>query len=178
MLADDEPLSGSPSSGEVRPGALDPALLRAVAEAVLPESLGESGRERAVTAFELWWERFEPDAELVHPYGGWVIPRGPPDREPEWSAQLDALDAVSREQAGTGFADTAVEERRALLAGAITDAGPGFPEPARAEHIAVAVMAHYFGSPDAANRCYGVEIDKLSCRTTATAGEAPPPVSG
>ena len=176
MIADRERLSGTKPPGPGRPAPLDPELLRAVGEAVLPESLGEAGRERVIVAFELWWDRFEPDAELIHTYGGWVIPYGPPDREPEWSAQLRQLDQTSAERWGAPFGDVPVERRRAVLAELITDEGPAFPEPARAEHVAVALMAHYFGSPEAVNRCYGVAIDPLTCRTTATAGEIPPPI--
>lgn len=171
-LSAQEPRAGT------SPQPLDPDLLRAVGEATLPESLGPDGRERAVRAFELWWEAFEPNAELTHPYGGWVIAVGPPDREPEWSAQLVELDRAARARHDVRFADATVDQRRTLLAERITDAGDSFPRPAWAEHVAVALMAHYFGSADASNRCYGVEIDKLTCRSTESAGRVPPPLEG
>jgi hypothetical protein len=176
MIADGNRLSGAEQARTGRPAPLDPRLLRAVGEAVLPESLGAAGRERAIVVFETWWREFKPNAELVHPYGGWVIPYGPPDREPEWSAQLLQLDQLSTARWGTPFRDRPLAERRDLLGELITDEGPGFPEPARAEHVAVALMAHYFASPEAVNRCYGVAIDPMSCRTTTTAGQIPPPI--
>ena len=37
---------------------LDPALLRSVSDVVLPEELGATGRENAVTAFEKWLAGF------------------------------------------------------------------------------------------------------------------------
>ena len=62
--ADDQ----SPSAEHDR--ELDEKILRAIGNAVLPESIGETGRELAVEAFELWLSEFEPVAELTHPYGG------------------------------------------------------------------------------------------------------------
>lgn len=176
MLADGtDALGADEGSGVSVPRrALDPDLLRATGEAVLPESLDPEGREDAVRAFELWWEAFEPNAELMHPYGGWVIPHGPPDREPEWSRQLAALEREAVARLGTPFAEATIEARRQILAEQVTDAGPEFPLPAYAEHVAVALLAHYYRSGDARNRCYGARIDPLTCRSTATVSALPP----
>ncbi len=158
--------SEHPASTDVR--RLDRVRLRAVGDAVLPESLGEDGRERAVVAFEIWLQELEPEAELVHPYGGWIVPYAPGDPSARWAEQLEALEQGAQDGSIT------LQDRRAMLAERIEDEGPGFPSPAYAHHVAVALMAHYFGSSDATNACYGVAIDKLRCRVIATAGEKPP----
>ena len=97
------------------PRALDATLLRAVGDAVLPEAIGPNGREVAVGAFELWLSDFQPVAELRHPYGGWEIPYGPPDPEPGWSAQLEALDILAEARWGALFASLSADRRREIL---------------------------------------------------------------
>ncbi len=160
------------------PRALDSLLLRAVGDAVLPEAIGPDGRETAVGAFELWLSGFQPVAELRHPYGGSAIPYGPPDPEPGWAAQLEALDLLAEARWGSPFAAVSVERRRELLGEQIGVPSDGFPAPGRAQHVAVALMAHYFTSADAVDRCYGVRITKLECRSIDDVGERPTPLAG
>ena len=158
------------------PRALDATLLRAVGDAVLPDSIGRDGREDAVGAFELWLSGFEPVAELRHPYGGWEIPYGPPDPEPGWSAQLEALDLLAEARWGSPFAGLSVDRQREILGEQMGPPTAGFPAPGRARHIAIALMAHYFTSADAVDRCYGVRITKLECRSIDDVGERPEPL--
>ncbi len=157
---------------------LDRELLRAVGDAVLPDTIGEDGRDGAIVAFEIWLQEFEPNAELVHPYGGWIVPYGPDDPSPRWVEQLEHLERTTRDKSMSSFRDLSREDRRALLAEAIEDKGSDFPTPAYAQHVAVALMAHYFASSDATNQCYGVAIDKLQCRGAQTAGEKPLALDG
>lgn len=156
--------------------ALDAPLLRAVGDAVLPESLPANQREDAIASFELWLEGFDPVAELRHPYGGDVVPYGPPDPTPGWSAQLEALDLIADARYQATFGELDRGARRTLLQEQITDPGEGLPSTVRARHIATALMAHYFGSPVATDRCYGVAIRRLECRSNDTVGGRPPAV--
>lgn len=155
------------------PRALNTALIRAVGAAVLPESLDPEDRDRAVVAFELWLADFEPVAELTHPYGGWEIPHGPPHPEPGWSAQLEALDLLADARWGADFAELSIDRRRSLLQEQVGEPEGGFPAPGRAQHVAVALMAHYFTSPEAVDRCYGVRIGRLECRSMEGVGDRP-----
>ena len=155
------------------PRALDAALLRAVGDAVLPEAIGPEGREIAVGAFELWLSDFQPVAELTHPYGGSEIPYGPPDPEPGWSAQLEALDLLAQARWGSPFPELSVHRRKEILGEQMGAPADGFPAPGRAQHVGVALMAHYFTSPDAVDRCYGVRITKLECRSIDDVGGRP-----
>ena len=158
------------------PRALDPTLLRAIGDAVLPEAIGPEGREIAVGAFELWLSDFQPVAELRHPYGGWEIPYGPPDPEPGWSAQLEALDLLAQARWAPPFASLSVDRRREILGEQMGAPTGGFPAPGRARHVGVALMAHYFTSADAVDRCYGVRITKLECRSIDDVGRRPEPL--
>jgi len=180
-----DPASGAAREGQAQPEsgtghvssrALDPTLLRSLADTVLPESLGAAEREDAVLAFEAWLLGFQPVAELRHPYGGDLVPYGPPDPEPGWSAQLEALDLASRARHGSAFAELDRALRRAILDEHIDDDGEGFPAPARARHVAVGLMAHYFASPIAIDRSYGRRIESQACRSTDGVGDPPPPI--
>ena len=155
------------------PRALDTILLRAVGDAVLPEAIGPNGREIAVGAFEFWLSDFQPVAELTHPYGGSEIPYGPPDPEPGWSAQLEALDILAEARWDSSFASLSADRRREILGEQMGPPTDGFAAPGRARHVAVALMAHYFASADALDRCYGVRITKLECRSIDDVGKRP-----
>ncbi len=138
--------------------------LRAVAEAVLPAELGADGRERAVTAFERWSDGLEPVAELAHPY---LVPEtrySGPDPRPGWTAQLQGLEKECHARHRTPLADLDVAGRRKLLARGVGQAGPGLGAPANANHIAVALMAHFFASPAATDLCYRRTIARQQCR--------------
>ncbi len=170
---------GDRSVSEPRtPRRLHRELLRAIGDAVLPGAIGADGREKAIVAFEVWLQEFTPNAELVHPYGGWEVAYGPEDPSPRWAEQLDDLERLARQRSMASFGELSRDDRRTLIADAIEDAGPGFPTPAEAQHVAVALMAHYFRSTEATNQVYGVAINKLQCRVITTAGEKPPALGG
>ena len=104
------------------------------------------------------------------------MPYGPPDPEPGWTAQLDALDLAARARYGSGFAELDRALRRTILDEQIADDGTGFPASSRARHVAVGLMAHYFGSSLANDRCYGRSIDRQTCRSTDDVSTPPPPL--
>lgn len=152
---------------------LDPSLLRALAAVVLPTDLGEAGREAAVQSFERWAQAYEPVAELNHGYGTSEIRYAPPDPVPAWKAQLEALELEAQKRAGSSYVGLDAAGRRALLERQGLDGGSGIPSPLSAQHIAVALMAHWFGSSDASDRCYGRRIAERTCRGIDTAPAAP-----
>ncbi|MDH5589035.1 MAG: gluconate 2-dehydrogenase subunit 3 family protein [Gemmatimonadota bacterium] len=144
--------------------ALDADVLGAVAEIVLPSELGAEGRVVAVTAFAEWCAAYEPVFEVNHGYGTSEIRYGPPDPVPGWRAQLQALDVEARKRHDAGFAELDRERREALLRAHLAGAPEGMSDPVRAEHVASALMAHWFRSPEAVDRCYGVRISPVTCR--------------
>ncbi len=157
------------------PTPLPPTPLRAAAEAVLPGELGHDGTERAVAAFERWAAGIEPVAELGHPY---LVPEtrySGPDPRPGWAAQLDALDREAGHRHGAAFADLGIAARRALLARPLAQAGPGPGSPLNAQHIAAALLAHFYASPVATDLCFGRTIAKQQCRGLDGAPDEPAP---
>lgn len=163
-LGADDPAPARASGPGAAPVPLPAPTLRAVAEAVLPGELGEEGRERAVTAFERWSHGLEPVAELSHPY---LVPEtrySGPDPRPGWAAQLQGLEKECRAHHAIDLADLDLADRRELLARGVGQAGPGLGAPANANHIAVALMAHFFASPVATDMCYRRTIAKQQCR--------------
>ena len=155
------------------PAALPAGTLRAVAEAVLPAELGGEGRERAVAAFERWSEGLEPVAELSHPYLVPEIRYSGPDPRPGWAAQLEGLDKECRSRHGLSLAAIDMPERRKMLERPLGQAGSSLGSPASADHIAVALMAHFFASPVATDLCHGRVIGKQQCRGLDGAGAEP-----
>ena len=152
---------------------LHPELLRAVADVTLPSDLEDASREDAVQAFERWALDFEPVAELNHGYGTSEIRYGPPDPVPAWQAQLDALELEAQKRMGSSFSALSISERRDLITGQGLDGGPALPSPLQARHVAVALMAHWFASPEAVDRCYGRRIAERACRGIDTAPSEP-----
>ena len=121
-----------------------PEILRGVAEVVLPGELGPDGRERAVRAFERWSEGLVPVAELSHPYVVPEIRYSGPDPRPGWAAQLDGLDKESRGRHGAPFAELEAAARRDILARPLSRAPAELGPPQDADHVATALMAHFF----------------------------------
>jgi hypothetical protein len=160
------------------PRVLPGDLLRALAAVVLPATaLGPEGIEEAAAAFEAWTEAFEPVAELEHGYGTSEIRYGPPDPAPGWAAQLQGLDLESQHRFEKSFVALTAEERRGLLAGHLGGV-EGLPAPARAPHVALGLLAHFYGTPRATDLCYGRHIRKETCRGLAGVAEAPPLLEG
>lgn len=169
--------SGAGSSG-AGPVPLPGHTLRAVAEATLPAELGDEGRERAVAAFERWSDGLEPVAELAHPY---LVPEtrySGPDPRPGWAAQLQGLEKECRARYGKDLGDLDVAARRKLLAGPVGQAGAGLGSPSNTDHVAIALMAHFFASPTATDLCYERVIAKQQCRGLDGALASPPRAAG
>ncbi len=164
-----------PGAATPAPRALDPVVLAALAEAVLPAELGASGRQAATEAFTEWLAGYEPAAERPHPYLTPDISYGPPDPAPGWNAQLAALDLEAVRRIGRPFAELDASERRPLIRGQIGSEGPDLPDPARARHVAVGLLAHFYASSSANDACYGARIGKDLCRGLDSLEGAPPP---
>ena len=159
--------------------ALDPGMLAAVGDAVLPESLGATGRTSSVRAFAAWIAAYQPVAEEMHGYGDAEITYTPADPAPGWNAQLEALDLLSRRKFRRGIAAIDTAKRRELIAAQIGRAGARLPSnPLQAAHVAVALMAHWADSSAATDVVYGAKIGKGECRILADSPRKPLPLAG
>lgn len=154
-------------------------VLDAVAEAVLPQELGGDGVVRALASFRAWLAGYEPVPELVHGYGTSEVEYGPADPAPRWTAQLQALDIEARKRHGRGFPALSGRERRGILRQRIDEEagdGAGLPHPLAARHVAVALLSHWYRTPDATDRAYGVRIRRETCRPLDGAPDRPGPL--
>jgi len=155
-------------------GRPDPHLLLALGRAVLPSELGAAGIERVVAEFATWVSEYRLGAELDHGYGTSEIEYTPEHPGPRWAEQLKSLDAESRRRKGKPFVALSAEEQRELIGAQIGDSSAdGFPPPARAQHVAVGLMAYFTASPQATDLCYQAEIGKDTCRDLAASSARP-----
>jgi hypothetical protein len=162
------------------------ATLRAVAGLALPAAaLGPRRLEEAVARFERWRDGFQPVAELDHPYLSTdEIQYGPPDPRPGWDAQLDALELEARRRWERGYAEAAAGEREEMLRTHLerhlprASGATPLPEPARAPHVAIALMAWFAATPAANDLCFGRAIRRHTCRGLPSAVDEPAPLEG
>lgn len=158
--------------------AASPRTLRALGEAVLPSELGEVRIAATVTGFQRWIAGYREGAELLHGYGTSKLERASPTPATRWAAQLDALDVAARRAHGRAFAALPVGQRRALVQSAL-DAinAERIPAIGMAPHIALALLAHFYGSAEATDLCYDAAIGRQSCRPLAVSTRQPLPLA-
>ena len=160
---------------EPQPNAMP---LSALAAAVLPAELGSAGTARAVANFQRWMDGYRPGAEVNHGYGTGRIERLEADPRPQWRSQLAALDADARRAGGRSFGALTIEQRQAIVRAALAgERGETLPAPLAARHVAVALLAHFYESPEANDLCYEAQIGRQQCRPLAAQGQRPVPLS-
>jgi hypothetical protein len=155
----------------------NPATLDALAEVLLPSALGKAGFTAEVTAFRDWSAGYRASAELNHGYGTSRLRSTGPTPLTRWAQQLDGLDREARDKHQRTFHDLGITEReaivRAALAGERLDRTTGVAE---ANHVAVALLVHFYSSPAATNLCYQANVGPLTCRPLATSARKPLPM--
>lgn len=157
----------------------DPRTLRALGAAVLPSELGDAGIAAAVREFERWIAGYREGAELVHGYGTSTLERAGPTPATRWATQLDALDVAAQRAHARPFAAATVLQRRALVQSDLARfALDRLPPIGRAPHVALALLAHFYGTAEATDLCYGVRIMRQHCRPLAASTRAPLPLLG
>jgi hypothetical protein len=150
------------------------AQLSALAAAVLPTELGAEGTARAVGSFQRWMDGYRPGAEVNHGYGTARIERLDGDPRPQWRSQLSALDADARRAGGASFAALSIAQRQAIVRTALAgERGETLPSPLAARHVALALLAHFYESPEANDLCYEAQIGRQQCRPLAAQAQRP-----
>jgi hypothetical protein len=159
--------------------SLDGAMVRSVAEVVLPAELGNDGFARVGRAFSEWARGYRAGVELVHPYGSTTLRQTGESPTPRWRSQLVALDGEARARHQRGFTALTKEQRRELVTAAFANERANrLPDPLQADHVAMALMAWYFASPEAADLCYNARINRNQCRPLVNAPRQPLPLAG
>lgn len=150
------------------------ARLLAVAEAVLPASLGAEGLGRAVDRFLLWLKDYREGAERDHGYGVTAVRVLPPSPAARYPAQLDDLDT----RAGGALSTLPLADRQRIVTAAIDAAGiRGLPARPTGGHVATDLMAHYFHGAGATDLAYGRAIGRGACRDLAGSEARPAPLT-
>ncbi len=158
-------------------GPLPPQSLGALGHAVLPSELGHDGVERGIAAFQRWLREYIPNAELLHGYGTGTIGYSAEDPTPRWQSQLQALEEISNQQFGIALVDLPREQLRQLVTTAIEhDRLDRLPSPSHARHVAVALLAFFYGTSEATDICYRATIGKNACRPLAELSKRPDPM--
>ena len=159
--------------------ALDAPLLAALGNAILPESLGATGRSHAVRAFREWIAAYVPVSEEMHGYGYAEIRYTVADPAPGWNAQLQGLDLLAKRQFGSGFASLKADKRDTLVRAQLAAVRNGrLPaNPLTAPHVAIALLAHWAASSEATDLAYGARIMKDNCRSLADSPHKPLPLT-
>lgn len=158
--------------------AASPRTMRALGDAVLPSELGTAGIAAAVADFQRWIAGYREGAELTHGYGTSRLQFSGPTPATRWATQLDALDAAARRAHGAPFAALAVPQRRTLVQAEL-DAlkADRLPAVEKAPHVALALLAHFYGSTLANDLCYESAIGRLQCRPLAQSPRRPLPLA-
>ncbi len=158
--------------------AASPRTMRALGEAVLPQELGQAGIATATADFQRWIAGYREGAELVHGYGTSQLEFSGPTPATKWAAQLDALDARARRAHGKRFDAITTSQRRALVQADLDTVGAKqLPSLIRAPHVALALLAHFYGSSAANDLCYEAAIGRQQCRPLAQSGRRPLPLA-
>lgn len=169
----------SPESAPPQSSSLDATMVTRVAEVVLPAELGDDGFNRVSRGFTRWVTEYRPGVELVHLYGSTNLRQTGASPATRWHSQLGALEREARAKHQRGFSALTREQRRELVSAALA-AGRAtrLPEPLEADHVALALLAWYFASPDAIDLCYGKLIGRNQCRPLVNSSREPLPLRG
>lgn len=158
-------------------GALDAALVKGVADAVLPSELGNDGIATVSRAFTQWIGGYRPGVELVHPYGSTELRQTGESPIGRWRSQLAALNSAARDKHRKAFPALTREQKRELVMSALgTERLNRLPDPLQATHVAMALLAWYFATPGAVDLCYNAKIDRNQCRPLVHASRQPLPL--
>jgi hypothetical protein len=155
----------------------DPATLDALALTVLPSQLGRAGMTREAAAFRDWAAKYKENAELVHGYGTSRLRSTAATPLTRWTAQLDQLDADAQRLRQRRFRDLSAGDREQIVRDALkAERIDRMPAVVDANHVAVALLAHFYDSPGAADLCYEAQIGRQTCRPLAAQASKPRPM--
>lgn len=151
--------------------ANDAATMRALAEAILPSELGAEGAARVAREFQQWIDGYRENAELVHGYGTSVLEFTKPSPRARWAAQLEGLRRA-------GFGAKSIAERRTTINRALAgERLDRMPDVADAPHVALGLLAFWYGSPEANDLCHQARIGRETCRPLAAQSRKPLPLA-
>jgi len=161
--------------------AADLRTLAAVADVVLPSSLGGTGREGVVERFAAWFAGYRAGADRGHSYGDSRLQApAPPLNLTRYPAQLAALEQAGRDQGAASLSALAPATRRPLIEAALNDPQPANRLSARPNgaNVVADLMGFFYTSPQAYDLCYQAAIGRDDCRDLPGSEKAPAPLAG
>jgi anthranilate phosphoribosyltransferase len=130
-----------------------------------------------VRAFSDWGTGYHEGAELVHGYGTSRLRTLGPTPVTRWTTQLADLDARAQRVHQKRFAALTPAEREAIVRAALQGQRiDRMPAVADANHVAIALLAHFYDSAAATDLCYEAQIGKQTCRPLAAQARKPLPM--
>jgi hypothetical protein len=158
----------------------DANTLHALGEAILPSAIGRDGVARVVRDFQRWIDNYREHAEIVHGYGTSALRFTRASPRAKWALQIERLGRrtsdVGRQR---GFASLSPESRRSIIAQELKDERlERMPDVASAPHVAIGLLAFFFGTSDAADLAYEAKIRREQCRPLAASPRKPLPIAG
>ena len=152
--------------------------LRAIADVVLPASIGAGARDRAVAGFVTWIRNYKEGADRGHGYGSATLaaPSGPSPAA-RYPAQFAALDKAAEALGIASFAGLPLERRRPVIEAALNTPQAVMRLPARptGANLVADFRGFYFNSADGFNLAYNAAIDRDACRSLEGSDRAPEP---
>jgi hypothetical protein len=148
------------------PGSYE-SVLKDLAAAVLPESMGRASTDKIAIRFVRWVQEYRPGAEMQAGYGFTRIRYKPASPAPRYLEQLTLLASTSFSQ--SDLATQRREVQRALQEAKVNEL-PFLPD---GTHLASDLMAFYFQSSEAADSAYSAAIGRDKCRGLKNSGETP-----
>ena len=157
----------------------DAETLRALGEAILPSEIGRDGVARVVRDFQHWIDNYRENAEVVHGYGTSTLRFTRPSPRAKWAAQLEELGKREAVSGKRDFAALPVERRREIVRDSLKDERlERMPDVASAPHVAVALLAFFYGTSQAADLAYEAKIGREQCRPLTASPRRPLPIAG
>ena len=153
-------------------------VLRDMAGAILPASLGVQGIDGVVAAFTEWLRGYKAGAEMSSGYGFTRIRVVPPDPSLHYVDQLNQLDAAARSRRGAPFAKLDVAGKREIVQAALASSNvKAMPRRPDGKHVAADLMGFFFFiSSNGHDFLYNAAIKRDECRGLASSGQRPAPV--
>ncbi len=91
-----------------------------------------------------------------------------------WQAQLEALNTEARSRSNVSFVALDADTQRDIIRQQIADDRiDRLPRPYRARHVAVALLAYFYSTPEATDLCYQAAIGKNNCRPLRRSPDKP-----
>ena len=151
--------------------AEDEATMRALAGALLPSALGAAGAARIAQDFQRWIDNYRENAEVVHGYGTSALRFTRASPRARWAAQLETLRRAD-------FNGRTPEQRRQAVRELLSSERlDRMPDVATAPHVAVGLLAFFYGRSEAADLCYEAQIGREKCRPLSLASRKPLPLA-